>query len=104
MVNKVGSGSHGGDKGLDESKAENKSGGDKSKDAADKSNNGSNAATGASGGATVAEKVGGAATFEALIAELKAVNQQAMMQDIRLRSLSTELSSERKAASERVNG
>ncbi|MCP3460795.1 MULTISPECIES: hypothetical protein [unclassified Bradyrhizobium] len=50
------------------------------------------------------DQVGGAATFEALIAQLKAVNQQAMVQDMRLRALSTELSSERKAASERASG
>lgn len=64
----------------------------------------STASTAASGAGTALEKVGGAATFEGLIAELKAVSLQAMVQDIRLRSLSTELSSERKAASERVNG
>ena len=104
MVNKVGSGSHGSDHELDQSKVENKSAGDKSKDAADKSNNASKGSTAASGTGAVIDKVGGAATFEALIAELKAVNQEAMVQDIRLRSLSTELSSERKAASERVNG
>ncbi|MGY4281023.1 hypothetical protein ACVWXO_000243 [Bradyrhizobium sp. LM2.7] len=68
------------------------------------SGGGSAASTTASGGGAVVDKVGGAATFEALIADLKLVNQQAMVQDIRLRALSTELSSERKAASERVNG
>jgi hypothetical protein len=68
------------------------------------SGGGSAASTTASGVGAAADKVGGAATFEALIADLKLVNQQAMVQDIRLRALSTELSSERKAASERVNG
>lgn len=65
---------------------------------------GGGSTTSISGGGAVVDKVGGAATFEALIADLKLVNQQAMVQDIRLRALSTELSSERKAASERVNG
>lgn len=55
-------------------------------------------------GSSAADNVGGTGTFEKLIDELKAVNQQAMVQDIRLRALTTELSSERKAASERVNG
>ncbi|UPK34215.1 hypothetical protein IVB18_39715 [Bradyrhizobium sp. 186] len=55
-------------------------------------------------GSSAADDVGGTGTFEKLIDELKAVNQQAMVQDIRLRALTTELSSERKAASERVNG
>lgn len=77
-----------------DSKADNKSTG----------SSGSTASTAASGAGTALEKVGGAATFETLIAELKAVSLQAMVQDIRLRSLSTELSSERKVASERVNG
>ncbi|MCK1527407.1 hypothetical protein IVB15_06530 [Bradyrhizobium sp. 182] len=58
----------------------------------------------ASSGSSAADNVGGTGTFEKLIDELKAVNQQAMVQDIRLRALTTELSSERKAASERVNG
>ncbi|MCK1710442.1 MULTISPECIES: hypothetical protein [unclassified Bradyrhizobium] len=55
-------------------------------------------------GSSATDNVGGTGTFEKLIDELKAVNQQAMVQDIRLRALTTELSSERKAASERVNG
>lgn len=55
-------------------------------------------------GSSSTDNVGGTGTFEKLIDELKAVNQQAMVQDIRLRALTTELSSERKAASERVNG
>ncbi|WP_156944176.1 hypothetical protein [Bradyrhizobium sp. Ec3.3] len=58
----------------------------------------------ASGAGAVLDSVGSAATFEALIAQLKAVNQQAMVQDMRLRALSTELSSEKKAASERASG
>ncbi|MCK1341104.1 MULTISPECIES: hypothetical protein [unclassified Bradyrhizobium] len=55
-------------------------------------------------GNSATDNVGGTGTFEKLIDELKAVNQQAMVQDIKLRALTTELSSERKAASERVNG
>ncbi|MCK1733198.1 hypothetical protein IVA79_04295 [Bradyrhizobium sp. 138] len=55
-------------------------------------------------GSSATDDVGGTGTFEKLIDELKAVNKQAMVQDIRLRALTTELSSERKAASERVNG
>lgn len=55
-------------------------------------------------GSSATDNVGGTGTFEKLIDDLKAVNQQAMVQDIRLRALTTELSSERKAASERVNG
>lgn len=58
----------------------------------------------ASGAGTVLDSVGSAATFEALIAQLKAVNQQAMVQDMRLRTLSAELSSEKKAAAERASG
>lgn len=55
-------------------------------------------------GSSATDNVGGTGTFEKLIDDLKAVNQQAMVQDIKLRALTTELSSERKAASERVNG
>lgn len=99
MTKTSGVSSHGGGHDLDESKVDNKS-----KDAARDSSNASRGSAAASGAGAVIDKVGGAATFEALIAELKAVNQEAMVQDMRLRSLSTELSSERKAASERVNG
>lgn len=104
MTKTTGVSSHGGGHDLDESKAENKPANDKSKDAAKDSSDASRASTAGSGAGAVVDKVGGAATFETLITELKAVNQQAMVQDMRLRSLSTELSSERKAASERVNG
>lgn len=104
MTKTSGVSSHGGGHDLDESKVDNKSANDKSKDAARDSSNASRGSAAASGAGAVIDKVGGAATFEALIAELKAVNQEAMVQDMRLRSLSTELSSERKAASERVNG
>lgn len=81
-----------------ESKVENKPGGGGG------NINAPAAGSAASGAASALDTVGNAATFEALIAQLKAVNQQAMVQDMRLRALSTELSSEKKAAAERASG
>ncbi|OKO83961.1 hypothetical protein [Bradyrhizobium sp. NAS96.2] len=99
MVNKVGgSGSHGGDTAdtKTDNKADNKASGS--------GGGGTTASTATSGAGAVIDQAGGAATYEALIAQLKAVSLQSMVQDMRLRALSTELSSEKKAASERANG
>ncbi|WP_445219701.1 hypothetical protein ACKWRH_05930 [Bradyrhizobium sp. Pa8] len=95
MPKTAGPSSSGGSHDYDDSKVDKKPAG---------SGGGTTVSTTASGAGSVVDQVGGAATFEALIAQLKTVNQEAMAQDIRLRALSTELSSERKAASERVNG
>ncbi|WOH80253.1 hypothetical protein RX327_31240 [Bradyrhizobium sp. BEA-2-5] len=99
MVNKVGgSGSHGSDTAdVSADKAGNK---------ADKGagGGGTTASTAASGAGAVIDQAGAAGTYEAVIAQLKAVSLQTMVQDMRLRTLSTELASEKKAASERANG
>ena len=58
--------------------------------------------TGAAGGTGTAGNVNDSGNFEAQLAELKRVSEEAQAKSIELRKLSTVLSSDKKVADERV--
>ncbi|MGY8678339.1 nodulation protein NopA [Bradyrhizobium sp. UFLA05-153] len=91
MVDKVSGGSHQADHHVDDNKA-----------SGDKKSGGSNAGSNSANGGSVANEVIHAGTFQAQIAELQRISNEAMAKDIELRIVSTQLQTEKKAADERV--
>ena len=61
-----------------------------------------NASSGATGGAGSTGSAGDSGNFQAQLAELKRVSEEAQAKSIELRKLSTVLSSDKKVADERV--